>query len=51
MRSDERAWPKLLPQVTSDDLLEFGMIPELVGRLPVICAADAARRATPWSAS
>jgi ATP-dependent Clp protease ATP-binding subunit ClpX len=26
---------KLLPQVTSDDLIEFGMIPELVGRLPV----------------
>ncbi len=27
---------KLLPQVTSDDILEFGLIPELVGRLPVI---------------
>ena len=27
-----------LPQVTSDDLLEFGLIPELVGRLPVISA-------------
>jgi ATP-dependent Clp protease ATP-binding subunit ClpX len=26
---------KLLPQVNSDDVLEFGMIPELVGRLPV----------------
>ncbi len=26
----------LLPQVHSDDVLEFGMIPELVGRLPVI---------------
>jgi ATP-dependent Clp protease ATP-binding subunit ClpX len=26
----------LLAQVTSDDLLEFGMIPEFVGRLPVI---------------
>ena len=25
-----------LPQVTSDDILEFGLIPELVGRLPVI---------------
>ncbi|MFP6611183.1 MAG: ATP-dependent Clp protease ATP-binding subunit ClpX [Pirellulales bacterium] len=24
-----------LPQVTSDDILEFGLIPELVGRLPV----------------
>ena len=29
---------RLLPQVTSDDILEFGMIPELVGRLPVVCA-------------
>src|SRR5688572_2713295 len=27
-----------LCQVTSDDLIEFGMIPELVGRLPVISA-------------
>ena len=24
-----------LPHVTSDDILEFGLIPELVGRLPV----------------
>jgi len=29
---------KLLPQVTTDDVLEFGLIPELVGRLPVISA-------------
>ncbi|MBX3412749.1 MAG: ATP-dependent Clp protease ATP-binding subunit ClpX [Pirellulales bacterium] len=27
---------ELLPQVTSDDVLEFGLIPELVGRLPVV---------------
>lgn len=27
---------ELLPQVTSDDILEFGMIPELVGRLPIV---------------
>jgi ATP-dependent Clp protease ATP-binding subunit ClpX len=27
---------KLLPQVNSDDVLEFGLIPELVGRLPVV---------------
>jgi ATP-dependent Clp protease ATP-binding subunit ClpX len=27
-----------LAQVTSDDLIEYGMIPELVGRLPVISA-------------
>ncbi len=28
----------LLQQVTSDDILEYGMIPELVGRLPVVAA-------------
>ena len=28
----------LLPSLTSDDLLEFGLIPELVGRLPVLTA-------------
>ena len=27
---------ELLQQVTSDDILQFGMIPELVGRMPVI---------------
>lgn len=28
----------LMPQVTSDDVLEFGLIPELIGRLPVVTA-------------
>ena len=28
----------LLQQVTSDDILSFGMIPELVGRLPVVAS-------------
>ena len=27
---------EIMPQVTSDDILEFGLIPELVGRLPVV---------------
>ncbi|HMP01880.1 MAG TPA: ATP-dependent Clp protease ATP-binding subunit ClpX [Gemmatales bacterium] len=31
---------ELLGQVTSDDLVEFGMIPEFVGRLPVISPLD-----------
>ena len=35
---EERQLSELLPQVTSDDILEFGLIPELVGRLPVNCA-------------
>ena len=34
----EMALAELLPQVNSDDILEFGLIPELVGRLPVISA-------------
>jgi ATP-dependent Clp protease ATP-binding subunit ClpX len=29
---------ELLPQVDSDDILEFGLIPELLGRLPVIAS-------------
>lgn len=31
---------KLLAQATSDDLVEFGMIPEFVGRLPVVCSME-----------
>ena len=27
-------------QVTPDDLIEFGMIPEFVGRLPIICPLE-----------
>jgi ATP-dependent Clp protease ATP-binding subunit ClpX len=30
----------LLNQVTSDDLIEFGMIPEFIGRLPVVAPLD-----------
>jgi ATP-dependent Clp protease ATP-binding subunit ClpX len=33
---DTKETSKLLAQVTADDLIEFGMIPEFVGRLPVI---------------
>jgi ATP-dependent Clp protease ATP-binding subunit ClpX len=28
---------RLLEQITPEDVLEFGLIPELVGRLPVLC--------------
>ncbi len=31
---------QLLSQVTADDLIEFGMIPEFVGRLPVLAPLD-----------
>jgi ATP-dependent Clp protease ATP-binding subunit ClpX len=32
----ESSSAEILSQVSSDDILEFGMIPELIGRLPVI---------------
>ncbi len=32
--------PKLLSHVTMEDLREFGMIPEFLGRLPILCALD-----------
>ena len=35
---DELELGELLQRVTSDDILQFGMIPELVGRLPVVSA-------------
>lgn len=35
---EEAEMAQILPQVTSDDILEFGLIPELVGRLPVTTA-------------
>lgn len=34
-RREERDLADLLPYATSDDLIEYGMIPEFVGRLPV----------------
>ena len=37
-RREDRSLGELLPQVTSDDILEFGLIPELVGRMPVVSA-------------
>ena len=37
-------WANCCQRVTSDDMLEFGMIPEFVGRLPVVSASKPARR-------
>jgi ATP-dependent Clp protease ATP-binding subunit ClpX len=37
---NERRSGELLSRVTSDDLIEFGMIPEFVGRMPVIAPLD-----------
>src|SRR5262245_14078308 len=36
----EKGLGELLAQVTSDDLIEFGMIPEFIGRLPVLAPLD-----------
>jgi ATP-dependent Clp protease ATP-binding subunit ClpX len=36
LRTNEMELAELLPKVTSDDILQFGMIPELIGRLPVV---------------
>ncbi len=35
---EEADMATILPQIISDDILEFGLIPELVGRLPVTTA-------------
>lgn len=35
---EDRDLSELLPEITTDDILEFGLIPELVGRLPVCTA-------------
>ncbi|MBP3320003.1 MAG: ATP-dependent Clp protease ATP-binding subunit ClpX, partial [Ruminiclostridium sp.] len=35
---------KILREVQPHDILKFGLIPELVGRLPVVAALDALRR-------
>jgi ATP-dependent Clp protease ATP-binding subunit ClpX len=35
---EEAEMAEILPQVISDDILEYGLIPELVGRLPVTTA-------------
>ncbi len=37
---ETKALGQVLQQVTPDDLIEFGMIPEFVGRMPIICALE-----------
>src|SRR3954462_10263769 len=39
-RSTEQDHADLLRQLTSDDLLKYGLIPEFVGRLPVVVSVD-----------
>jgi len=35
--SDRQRTSALLAQITPEDVLQFGLIPELVGRLPILC--------------
>src|SRR5438132_8174337 len=39
-RRDERNASDLLHEVQTEDLLKFGMIPEFIGRLPVIATLE-----------
>src|SRR6266700_2668031 len=39
-RTTEQDHADLLRQLTSDDLLKYGLIPEFVGRLPVVVSVD-----------
>ena len=41
---DDRQVGELLGDVEPDDLLKFGLIPEFVGRLPVVATLDRSRR-------
>ena len=42
--SAERDVGEILAQVQQHDLLKFGIIPELVGRLPVVASLDSLKR-------
>ncbi len=38
--NQEKDLPQLLPLVEPDDLLQFGLIPELIGRLPILATMN-----------
>ncbi|HAJ36496.1 MAG TPA: ATP-dependent Clp protease ATP-binding subunit ClpX [Chloroflexi bacterium] len=46
LEKDSRIESELLSQVQPDDLLAYGLIPEFVGRLPVVVSLDALDRRT-----
>jgi len=46
LRRGRRKSSELLKQVTNEDLLRFGMIPEFVGRLPVVATLEELQRPT-----
>lgn len=39
-RDLEKEYDALIHQVTPEDLMEYGIIPEIIGRLPVICTLE-----------
>jgi ATP-dependent Clp protease ATP-binding subunit ClpX len=39
-RTVSRKIGELMAQVEDEDLLEYGLIPEIIGRLPVVCSLD-----------
>ncbi len=40
-KEEKEKYNDLIHQVKATDLMEFGIIPEIIGRLPVICTLDA----------
>lgn len=40
-QSDKPQYNELIHKVTPEDLMKFGIIPEIIGRLPVICTLEA----------
>jgi ATP-dependent Clp protease ATP-binding subunit ClpX len=49
-RPDERRTGEILREVEPEDLLKFGLIPEFIGRLPVVATLETSTRAR-WSKS
>ena len=39
-KEDETKFDELIHQVRPEDLMEYGIIPEIVGRLPIICTLE-----------
>ena len=39
-QSEKPEYNQLIHQVTPEDLMKFGIIPEIIGRLPVICTLE-----------
>ena len=39
-QEEKPKFDELIHQVTPEDLMKFGIIPEIIGRLPVICTLE-----------